>query len=250
MAMSITDSQTGSTLFRLRELLLRGEFPAGARISELSLVARLGVSRTPIRLALQKLAHEGLLETLPSTGFLVRQFNLADVWDAIELRGALEGSAARMAAERLMSEDELAPLRRCQARMDALRCNNAEAFAVYMDLNEAYHSSLVNLAKSPMLRRSIEQVNALPFASPSAMVYARSRLPEATELFAIGQEHHRAILDAVTHRQGARAEALTREHALLARRNLERALTDRDILNCVPGASLISVGDERIADVQ
>ena len=248
--MPVTDSQTSSTLFRLRELLLRGEFPAGERISELSLVARLGVSRTPIRIALQKLAHESLLETLPSAGFLVRQFHLADVWDAIETRGALEGTAARLATERLQSEDELRSMRRCQSRMDELGCNSAESFAAYMDLNEKFHRSLVELAKSPMLRRSIEQVNAIPFASPSAMVYARSRLPKATELFAIGQEHHRAILDAVVHRQGARAEALAREHALLARRNLERALTDREILNCVPGASLIDLGAEFVTDAE
>ena len=90
--MTVTDSQASSTIIRLRELLLRGEFPAGERISELSLVSRLGVSRTPIRAALQKLAHEGLLESSPSAGFLVRQFHVADAWDAIEMRGALEGT--------------------------------------------------------------------------------------------------------------------------------------------------------------
>src|SRR5690348_10618860 len=98
-------------------MLLRGEFATGERLSELSLVARLGVSRTPIRLALQKLAHEGLLESLPSAGFLVRQFNMADVWDAIELRGALEGAAARLAAERVGREDELHAIRTHQLRM-------------------------------------------------------------------------------------------------------------------------------------
>jgi len=248
--MTVTDSQASSTIFRLRELLLRGEFPAGERISELSLVSRLGVSRTPIRAALQKLAHEGLLESSPSAGFLVRQFHVADVWDAIEMRGALEGTAARLAAERLEREDELSSIRRCQARMDELGCDTSESFAVYMDLNETFHHLLVELAKSPMLRRSIEQMNAIPFASPSAMVYARSRLPKANELFAIGQEHHRAILDAVAHRQGTRAEALAREHALLARRNLERAFADRDILSCIPGASLINVPVASVRDAE
>ncbi len=237
----MTDSQTGSTLFRLRELLLRGEFPAGTRISELSLAARLGVSRTPIRLALQKLAHEGLLQALPSAGFLVRQFHLADVWDAIEMRGALEGTAARLAAERLSHHDELRPIQSYQSRMDALGGGTAESFALYMELNEEFHAALVGLAKSPMLRRSVEQVNAIPFASPSAMVYAQSRLPKAAELFAIGQEHHHAILDSLARRQGARAEALAREHALLSRHNLESALTDQEILNCIPGASLINI---------
>src|SRR5580692_2770225 len=59
---SSDDSQTGRTLLNLRGMLLRGDFQPGERLSELPLVARLGVSRTPIRLALDRLAHEGLLE--------------------------------------------------------------------------------------------------------------------------------------------------------------------------------------------
>jgi GntR family transcriptional regulator of vanillate catabolism len=94
-------SQTGRTLLTLRELILKGEFQPGERLSELALVARLRVSRTPIRLALDRLAHEGLLEPSPSGGFVVREFTIEDVWDAIEMRGVLEGSAARLAAERL-----------------------------------------------------------------------------------------------------------------------------------------------------
>ena len=57
------------------------------------------------------LEHEGLLETLPGGGFVVREFTRTDIDDAIELRGVLEGTAARLAAERLESEDELEPLR-------------------------------------------------------------------------------------------------------------------------------------------
>src|SRR5215471_12055158 len=89
-------SQTGRALLELRELLLKGEFHPGERLSELQLVARLGVSRTPVRLALHRLAHEGLLEATPSGRSIVREFTISDVWDAIELRGVLEGTAARM----------------------------------------------------------------------------------------------------------------------------------------------------------
>jgi len=72
-------------------MLLRGDFQPGERLSELPLVARLGVSRTPIRLALDRLANEGLLEVFPTGGFVVRAFTLTDVYDAIEMRGVLEG---------------------------------------------------------------------------------------------------------------------------------------------------------------
>jgi len=238
-------SQTGRTMLRVRELVLRGEFRPGERISELPLVARLGVSRTPIRLALERLAHEGLLEPSPSGGFFVRQFNLADIWDAIELRGVLEGTAARLAAERLTHKSELDTLRAWQDRMDSIAHDTVDSFALYMDLNESFHNAMTDLAKSDMLRRSLGHLSALPFAGPSAMVYARSKLPRAGEMFAVGQQHHYAIMEAIEQREGTRAEFLAREHARLARRNLETVLTDESVLNFVPGASLIKFSDSR-----
>ena len=103
-------SQTVKAKLGLRELVLDGAFAPGERVPEIELAKRLGVSRTPLRLALSTLAHEGLLEPLPGGGFVVRSFTRADVSDAIELRGVLEGTAARLAAERLESPDELDPL--------------------------------------------------------------------------------------------------------------------------------------------
>ena len=234
-------SQTGRTLLNLREMLLRGDFPPGERISELPMVARLGVSRTPIRLALDRLANEGLLEVLPAGGFVVREFTMADIWDAIEMRGVLEGTAARLAAERLADTRELATLRRCRDEMDAMLRPTIDSFARYLDLNEAFHSALVELAKSPVLRRTLERVTALPFASPSALVFARTQLPRAEEMFALGQEQHRGIVEAIQNRQGTRAESLAREHAQLSRRNLEAALQNTDVWSGLPGASLIKL---------
>src|SRR5262249_62308666 len=75
------DSQIERTVMRLRELILTGEFGSGRRISEHPLTVRLGVSRTPIRLALERLAHEALLAPYPTGGFVVRKFTLNDIWD-------------------------------------------------------------------------------------------------------------------------------------------------------------------------
>jgi GntR family transcriptional regulator, vanillate catabolism transcriptional regulator len=91
---------------------------------------------------------------------------------------------------------------------------------------------MLSLAKSAMLRRSLEQILALPFASPNPFVLTQMESPEFQGLI-LGQEHHRAILDAVENREGARAEALAREHARLARRNLNAALQ-------TPGLSSVS----------
>jgi GntR family transcriptional regulator of vanillate catabolism len=234
-----SDSQNRRALLNLRELLLRGEFQPGERLSELPLVARLGVSRTPIRLALERLAQEGLLDAAPGGGFVVGSFSLNDIWDAIEIRGVLEGTAARLAAERLGGPAELTHLKRYLAEMDAFIPPNQDTFPKYLDLNEAFHAAVVDLAKSPMLRNALDRVFALPFASPSALVFARLRLPRAAEIIAIGQEHHHGICEAIENRQGTRAEALAREHARLARRNLEAALTNHEVLSAVPGGALV-----------
>jgi GntR family transcriptional regulator of vanillate catabolism len=242
-------SQTGRTLLNLRGMLLRGDFQPGERLSELPLVARLGVSRTPIRLSLDRLAHEGLLEPSPTGGFVVRAFSMEDIWDAIETRGVLEGAAARFAAERLEHDRELDQLREYRDDLDAMIELNGDpdkigapdidSYARYLDLNEAFHSEIVTLAKSSMLRRTLDQVTSVPFASPSAMVYVYTKLPRAPQILAVAHEQHRAIVEAIEQRQGTRAEAVAREHARMTRRNVELALGDSTILSSVPGASLI-----------
>jgi len=240
-------SQTGRTVLNLREMLLRGDFQPGERLSELPLVARLGVSRTPIRLALDRLANEGLLEIFPTGGFVVREFTLTDVYDAIEMRSVLEGTAARLAAERLEDRHELSGLRTLQGELERVMPLDPQlrptidSFATYLDLNDSFHSIVVDLAKSPMLRKTLDRVQSLPFASPSATVFARLKLPTAKELLTIASEHHNSIIEAIENRQGSRAEGLAREHACLALQNLKAVLADKEVFNSVPGASLIRI---------
>ena len=234
-------SQTARALVSLRELLLRGEFGPGERVSELPLAARLGVSRTPIRLALERLANIGLLDVNAGGGFTVRGFTPSDALDAIEIRGVLEGTAARMAAERLVDSAELEPLRRRCMEIEPLNRLSLDSFARYMDINESFHAAIVDLAKSVMLRRKMDQAVSLPFASPSAMVFPTSALANADETLALAKEHHRGIVDAIANRQSARAESLAREHAFIGRRVLELSLSDTAALSRVPGASLINL---------
>src|SRR5712691_3318703 len=104
---SKASSQTARATLALRELLVQGHFQPGERIREIPLAARLDVSRIPLRLALERLAHEGFLEIRPTRGFIVQRFTTGDIFDAIELRGLLEGAAARLAAERLRDVRDL-----------------------------------------------------------------------------------------------------------------------------------------------
>ena len=233
------ESQTGRTVLRLRELILTGEFGPGERISEHPLTVRLGVSRTPIRLALERLAHEGLLEPYPTGGFVVRKFTLNDIWDGIEVRGLLEGGAARLAAERWTNESDLNPLRKSQTDMDAMGEPTPDTFPAYLELNDIFHGEIIKLAKSDMVRQALDRVFSFPLSSPRALVTVRPKLPEASHLFVISQEHHHRLIEAISRRQGARAENLAREHAQLTRRNFEIVLADADSLSSLPGGSLI-----------
>ena len=104
-------SQTVTALLELRELILGGELSPGQRLSELAVVERLGVSRTPVRAALARLQEEGLVEAIPSGGYAVRAFSEQEVNEAIELRGVLEGLAARLAAEKGADVQALAALK-------------------------------------------------------------------------------------------------------------------------------------------
>jgi GntR family transcriptional regulator of vanillate catabolism len=235
-------SQTERALLALRDLILSGALKAGERISELGTVERLGVSRTPVRMALVRLEEEGLLESIPSGGFAVKHFTEADIFDAIEVRGALEGVAARLAAERGAPPLAMRKIRDCVEAIDALirdRELTPEDFAGYVTLNARFHTLLLELCGSRVLARQVERAAALPFASPNGFVMVQSELPEAKTILIIGQEHHRAAVDAIQNREGMRAEAIMREHARLAHRNLQLALRSQRSFDLVPGAPLI-----------
>src|ERR1700755_1634724 len=113
-------SQTVRAQRALRDLILSGSLRPGERISELQAVEITGVSRTPVRLALVRLEDEGLLHAIPSGGFMVKAFSERDILDSIELRGTLEGLAARFAAERGASARSLEPLKECHAAIAEL----------------------------------------------------------------------------------------------------------------------------------
>src|SRR5215831_18515207 len=136
--LSSSDTQTGRLVLALREQILHGEFSPGERLTEIGLASRLKASRTPIRLALERLANEGLLDPIPSGGFRLRSFSLSDIQDAIEIRGVLEGTAARFAAERLATPEELAQVKRLSGggEVQVEFPLTIEGFARYLEANK------------------------------------------------------------------------------------------------------------------
>ncbi|MGV1753334.1 GntR family transcriptional regulator [Agrobacterium sp. CG674] len=226
----------------LREKIFSGELHGGMRLFEVSLATQLDISRTPVREALSRLCEEGLLDRLPNGGFVVRRFVYADVIDSIELRGVMEGTAARLAAERGVDVHALDEIRATLARLDS--CFGAAQddvdFDAYSELNALFHQQLAGLAGSDVIRREVERACALPFASPSAFVPNRLQISAFWRSLRFAQAQHHELVKAIAAREGARAEAMAREHARTARYNLDYIFDEEPgLLDKIPGLALI-----------
>ncbi|MGZ3346659.1 MAG: GntR family transcriptional regulator [Caulobacteraceae bacterium] len=217
---------------RLREMILSGELAPGERLAEARLAERLGVSRTPVRNALPALLADGLLEPIGRRGFAVRAFSDTESVEALRLRGVLEGHAARRLAEDGPSQAVLDALQRCLEEGDALfakRCLTIEDEQLYGAMNARFHALVVESGGTPLLRGLLDRINRVPFVAPAVIVFDEIGLPKAYELLFRAHGTHHAIVDALKARDGARAEALFREHAheqrlsMFTRRQAQRA---------------------------
>lgn len=235
-------SQTLKAVLGVRDLVFSGAVAPGERLSEINVSERLGLSRTPVRAALARLEQEGILDAIPSGGYSVRLFSPGDVADAIELRGVLEGTAARLAAERGVTPARLTALKALVAQLDEVVGVPPDTMDVdtYMALNAEFHEMLADLSGSRIVQRELERVLHLPFAGPSAFLNAQMSVPAFRTSLAVGQAQHRAIAHAIEMREGSRAEAVTREHARLARINLDFVMKDPSLIERVPGLMLVT----------
>ena len=108
----------------------------------------------------------------------------------------------------------------------------------YLRLNEEFHHGFRELAKSRQLGRALEHVRA-PVRAAERSLMVHSALPQSWEILLVAQHQHHALIDAIGRREGARADAIAREHARIARRNLDIALENRQLLARVPGSTLL-----------
>jgi GntR family transcriptional regulator of vanillate catabolism len=237
-------SQLDRAIRGLRALVLSGSLRDEARISEVAVAERLGTSRTPLRQAMDRLISEGLLERIPTGGCRVAKFTEDDIADAIELRGVLEGTAARLAAERGADPQLFAEATQTLDRIDtALGQTEVNDFNAYVTENKRFHILLSRLARSPLVEREVARISDLPLASPSAFLGGQELVPDFRASLIHAQRQHRAILEAIANREGTRAEGLAREHARLARTNFEYVTRKQPTLAAkVPGLALVATG--------
>ena len=208
--------ETSTVVATLRRRIMDGQFPPGLRVAEVAVAQALGVSRTPVRLAFRTLEQEGLLQKAGARGYAVRAISEADVRCAIEVRGVLEGLAARHLAERGATAEELAALQACLDEGEAVLAKgrlDPEDIGRWSALNRRFHQTLVAADASRVIADAIARNNHLPFASADSIVIDPQALDREWRKLQQAQLQHRLVVEALTLRESARVESLMREHA-------------------------------------
>lgn len=200
----------------LRQMILTGELKAAERLAEIPTSERLGVSRTPIRIAFRALEQEGLLTKLPRRGYEVRSVSSEEISGAIEVRGVLEGLAARQAAEQGLSTSQENELRHLLTIGDALFLESElteNCLSKYHDMNRRFHQIIIEASNNPAIKAALTRNEHLPFASVSALAFDKNKMQQESKRFEFAHQQHHHVFHALMLRQGARAEGIMREHA-------------------------------------
>jgi DNA-binding GntR family transcriptional regulator len=168
----------------LRNMVVSGALSSGDRINEADLAARLGISRGPLREAIQRLGAEGFIEFHQNRGAFVRTFDLDDLRQMYEAREVIEVKAAQLAARRA-TDDGIIRLQDLLSAVDAvLRTDTTGAYPVEFDL----HELVLDLAGNPYLQRAgtdlQNQVRLARIKSGSSPARARDALTEHQEIIA------------------------------------------------------------------
>lgn len=232
-----------TVLLQLRECIMRGEFEPGRRLAEQQIAELLGSSRTPVRAALVTLEQEGLVTANDTGGFVVRQFSVREVTDAIAVRGHLEGLAARLVAEHGISRQVALDLQSCLIEGDVALAPNPlsmDDYARYVSMNDRFHGLILEASGNRALQRALAMNDKLPFASASAMLPMQGSVVNDRDWMLYAHRQHHMLLDAMRRGEGARAQALAQEHTEVAQMNMRQAL-DRlsDAKQLMPAMRLV-----------
>lgn len=235
---------------RLKRRIINGKLPLGAKLTEDRLAAELGVSRTPIREALNRLAQDGLVTIIPYRGAFVTTLSEENVRDLFEIREGLEGMAARLAVERMTAET-LARLRwHLEEGMAASRRNG---YVEYSHADREFHETLAQASGNRQLAQALQAL-----ADRIHLFRRRSvTLPGRAEK---SFREHMKVIQALTRRNPDLAEARIRKHIQNVKADLLRAIAQKKFrdsgtslqgsnfdqkITSVPSRDRAGFGDER-----
>jgi len=188
----------------------------GEAVSEAEIAHAYGVSRTPVREAILKLADEGLVEIFPQSGIFVSRIPIAALPEAIIIRKALEETTSRMAAERATSSQLLGLQALLERQREATAARNRDAFH---QADEMFHARIAEIAGYPGIWPLILQVKV------HVDRYRRLTLPQAGRMAEVIAEHE-PILAAIEAHDPERARLVMANH-------LERLIGDISVIRTI-----------------
>lgn len=195
----------------LQQEILSGALPPGKRIRQQDVAKALGVSYTPVREAIRQLQATGLITYEPNRGNAVNSLSEEALTELYLLRGAVEGLGARLAADRISTE-QMTALREMHDRMELLLAAEpgeqieAEASASLAELSRRFHAAIVLVGGPNIVHIKVQEIwSHYPVPQPL------SRWTSATEARR-SVTAHREILDALADGDAARAGSLMEEH--------------------------------------
>ncbi len=209
-------SQSEVAYLRIRDRIVCLEMPPGSVVNEGRLREDLDIGRTPIREALQRLALENLVKSVPHRGTFVTDVNITDLARITEVRVVLEAHAARLAAERLGSQDRLS----IRELLDILESGGATDQRELMRLDQQIHRQIYRAARNSFLESTLERYLNLSLRLWYLVVDQEVRLREAVA-------EHVELLRAVLAGDGSRAEDSMRRHVSGFEREIRRVLVER-----------------------
>lgn len=196
---------------QLKSMAVSYSLPPGQRLAEVDLARQLKVSRTPIREALNRLFVEGFLTFTPNRGFRARMLDAKEIFDLYEVRRTLEGSSARLAADRA-NDEELGELDEFLKQSRAASDDTSTPELVVLD--ERFHEWVARLSRNLELQRMLQNINErIRFCRWIDMERGRR---------ADTQREHAEVLAALQARDGERGAKVMEAHIT---RRLDQILT-------------------------
>ena len=235
-----TEPATHTVLSSLRERILTGQIAPGARLRAEALATEMAVSRTPIRSALAVLSAEGVVQYSVNRGYTVRSVTIGDILASIEVRAALEGTAARLSVEHGWDPAELEMLAGYAARGREIVDQGDWSAAIEADwyeLNWVFHRAINIAARNPVLRNAMRMTILSPVTgdvihtSPVVAAHVPQRLRQIPssppDHVQRSQSEHEAIVQAIRDDDAIAAERLMTAHVMATKARVHAMATLR-----------------------
>ncbi|HEY4420694.1 MAG TPA: GntR family transcriptional regulator [Pseudonocardia sp.] len=205
----------------VRELILRGDLTAGTRLGEVELAERLGVSRTPVREALGRLAAEGLVEIVPNRGARVASWTIAELEGVFDLRSALEPRLTALAVPRADAADITVLDELARTMLDVGLPGPDQDLDALVPLNRRFHDRLVVVAAQPALATALAGAIHAPIQLRNFHAYDDASLRRSLA-------HHVEIVAAIRAGDPTWAQAVMTAHIQNARAVMVRVAREQE----------------------